>query len=55
MRLLMARAALSVREQDVARQALIAATRVDGERPEAWQGLARVSADANDVATQIDA
>lgn len=42
-RLLAARAAFGRRDPNAARAALEAATSIDGERPEAWQGLVQVS------------
>ncbi len=48
-RLLLARSALGREQQDVARRELEAATRIDAERPEAWQGLVEVAGDDNDL------
>lgn len=47
-RLLQARAAFGRRDPRAAREALEAATRIDPERPEAWQGLVQVAARVRD-------
>lgn len=48
-RLLLARSALGREQRDAARRELEAATRIDGERPEAWQGLIELAGDDNDL------
>ena len=53
-RLLAARIALRRNDARAARAALEAATRIDGERPEAWQGLAEVAEHAHDANAELD-
>ncbi|HJL31355.1 MAG TPA: tetratricopeptide repeat protein, partial [Polyangiaceae bacterium LLY-WYZ-15_(1-7)] len=55
LRLLMARAALGQGDQAAARTALEAATQRDGDRPEAWQGLAEIAEQANDADLRLRA
>jgi tetratricopeptide (TPR) repeat protein len=48
-RIMQARAALARRDAAAARQALEAASRIDGERPEAWQGLLEIAEQGRDA------
>lgn len=54
-RLLQARAAFGRRDPAAARQALEAATGIDPERPEAWQGLVQVSERTRDADLRLRA
>lgn len=54
-RLLQARAGFGRRDPRAARQALEAAVRIDGDRPEAWQGLVQVSERVNDPSLSLRA
>ncbi len=55
LRLLMARSALGRGELPEAKSHLEAAVALDGERPEAWQGLTKVAEESNDSALRLRA
>jgi len=55
LRLLMARSALGRGELAEAKTHLQSAVALDGERPEAWQGLAKVAEESNDAALRLRA
>jgi len=55
LRLMLAKIALSRQDGATARRELEAATRIDPERPEAWQGLGQIAEQASDQALQLQA